>query len=148
MSIERAAMFDSYACPIGTFPIAPAAVDSIVEGRFCKINASGQIVLPAAGDKAWLVVFPNELPKKGFATNLGAFLIGPYACYIDNGSFDDSKTYKVGDPLYCDATGKLTNVKAGNGIVLAYVTKKVRDYAGKKILGIKSQQKYYVVSSV
>ena len=59
--------------------------------------------------------------------------------------FDDSKTYKVGDPLYCDATGKLTNVKAGNGIVVAYVIKGVKDYAGKKIMRIRSQQKYQVV---
>lgn len=147
MSIQRPAIFDAYACPIGTFPIAPSAVDAVKNGRFCKINAKGQIVLPAAGDKAWMVVFPNELPKKGFATNLGAFLIGAYACYIDNDTFDDSKTYKVGDPLYCDATGKLTNVKAGNGIVVAYVIKGVKDYAGKKIMKIRSQQKYQVVAS-
>ena len=95
MSIQRPAVFDAYSCPIGTFPIAPSAVDAVKNGRFCKINAKGQIVLPAAGDKAWMVVFPNELPKKGFATNLGAFLIGAYAFYVDNDTFDDSKTYKV-----------------------------------------------------
>lgn len=139
MSILKHSVNNSYAYPIGTFPISPLATGEIVKGRFGKLNGDSQISLPNPGDKAWMVVFPNRLPKEGFANNLGAFLVGAYTLLIDEDSFDKTKTYTPGQNLYCDEKGMLTNVKSGAEHVLAVVMKGKRTLHGKEVITIASK---------
>lgn len=142
MSILKHSVNNAYAYPIGTYSVDPSAAKTIVKGRFGKLNADSRIVLPKAGDKAWMVVFPNKLPKDGFATALGAFLVGSYTLVIDEDSFDKSKTYVPGESLYCDAEGKLTNdagTVAGSKFVVAVVMRGKRTVHGKEVITIASK---------
>lgn len=65
MSVTKHRIFDGYAYPLGTYDIDSAVVDKVVEGRYCKLNANGNITLADKGKKGYLVVFPNRLPKRG-----------------------------------------------------------------------------------
>lgn len=123
MSVTKHRIFDGYAYPLGTYDIDPAVVDKVVEGRYCKLNANGNITLADKGKKGYLVVFPNRLPKKGFAICKGAFLLGPYSCNIDEDTYDNAQTYTPGDILYVGEEGKLTNQADAGAVAIATVSK-------------------------
>lgn len=123
MGVMKHRVFDGYAYPLGTYDIASTDVAKVKEGRFCKLNTDGQIVLADKGKKGYLVVFPNRLPKKGFAICKGAFLVGPYSCSIDEDTFDSTQTYAIGDTLYVGDDGKLTNKGADGAVEIATVSR-------------------------
>lgn len=137
MAVMKQRIFDGYGYPVGTYNINAAVVDKVKEGRYCKLNTDGEIVLADKGKKGYLVVFPNRLPKKGFATCKGAFLVGTYSCYIDEDSYDKTQTYKPGELLYVGDEGKLTNQGADGAVAVASVgeTDMINE-EGKSCIGI------------
>lgn len=139
MTVTKHRSFDGYAYPLGTYDIDSTAVDKVVDGRYCKLNASEKIVLAGKGEKGYLVVFPNRLPKKGFAICKGAFLLGPYSCNIDENTYDNTQTYTPGDILYVGDEGKLTNQGDAGAVAIATVAKiNMISEEGKKCMEIYS----------
>lgn len=142
MSVMKQRIFDGYGYPVGTYNINSTVVDKVKEGRYCKLNTDGEITLADKGKKGYLVVFPNRLPKKGFATCKGAFLVGTYSCYIDEDTFDNTQTYKPGELLYIGDEGKLTNQGETGAVAVATVgeTDMISE-EGKACIGIFSIEK-------
>lgn len=142
MGVMKQRIFDGYGYPIGTYPINLGVAEEIKEGRFCKLNTDGEITFADKGKKGYLVVFPNRVPKRGFATRLGAFLVGTYSCYIDEDTFDATQTYNTGDLLYIGDKGKLTNQGDTGALAVATVGETgMVSPEGKQCIGIFSIEK-------
>ena len=110
---------DAYAYLIGTFPISATAIETVKQGMVCKLDKKGEIVLAGAGEKGFIVQYPNQLPKRGMAIKNASFIHGPFCFTVDNECFDDAQTYVIGELLYAGEGGKLTNQKGDNAIPVA-----------------------------
>lgn len=105
--------YDHNAYRIGSYPLSQALVDAKVEDGTWVTLSSGELTLPAAGGKAFMLMGSAKDGRNqvaGQVTPLATILVGP--CSVTTNMVDATKTYAEMTPLIVNAKGELTPATA------------------------------------
>lgn len=114
--------YDHNAYRIGSYALSQALVDAKVEDGTWVTLANDELVLPAAGKKAFILTGSANDGRNqvaGQITPLASILVGPLS--LSTNMVDATKTYVQMGALMVNATGKLTPAtNVGGEVVVAY----------------------------